>query len=420
MNKRTTLVTASSMLVALALAGCSSKAADSGGSSSDGELKTDVGVTDDEITLAVQTDTSGVFKVLGLAATHGNELWAEEVNADGGICDREIKLDIQDNGYKADNAIPIYETQKANSLGYVQLIGSPILAALKQKLIADKVTAVTESWASTNLDAPEVMMIGQTYDIEMINGLAWAQQQGMIADGDKIGHIYIDSEYGQNGLLGSQAYAKEHGMEVIGVPVAGTDTDMTATMTKLKDEGVTAIAVTTAPGGMGSIAVQNVAQGMNLPLIGNNPVFSTTLLADATVTAGLANLYMVSSFAPISQDTDEAKKVLDEYKNKFTDPADIGITHGYAAGLAWGEILKQACEDGDMTRQGVLDAKSKVDAVDTKGLTGKLDFSKDGSPTTREGFILQPDASVEDGKLKIVEELFASEEAKAYKAPFEK
>lgn len=113
-----------------------------------------------------------MFEVLGLAATHGNELWAEEVNADGGICGRDIVLDIQDNGYKADNAIPIYETQKVENLGYMQLIGSPILAALKQKLITDKVTA---------------------------------------------------------------------------------------------------IAVTTAPGGMASIAVQNVAQGMNVPLIGSNP-----------------------------------------------------------------------------------------------------------------------------------------------------
>ena len=48
-----------------------------------------------------------------------------------------------------------------------------------------------------------------------------------------------------------------------------------------------------------------------------------------------------------------------------------------------------------------------------------LDFSKEGSPSGREVFIQQADANVEGG-LKNVEPLFVSEEAKKYKAPFEK
>ena len=422
MNKRITTLATGSVLLALAVTGCSTKA-DSGSGNGNGggggSLKTDVGVTDKEINLAVQTDTSGVFKILGLGLTHGNEMWAEDVNAAGGICGRQIKLDIQDNGYKADNAVPLYETQKTNNLGFLQLIGSPILAALKAKVIADKIMTVTASWASTNLDAPEVMMIGQTYDVEILNGLSWLQKQGKLADGDKIGHIYIDSEYGQNGLLGSQAYAKDHNMEVIGVPVAGTDTDMTATITKLKSDGVKAIVATVAPGGMASIAVQNQAQGLNLPIVGSNPVFSPTLLSDPTVAAALSNLYIVNSIGPFSQDDDFAKELATKYKAKYTDEPNNGVNAGYVAGLAWEAILKQACSDGDMTREGVLKAKTKVNAVDTKGMMGTLDFSKEGSPTTRQAFIEQADPSAEGG-LKIVEELFESDEAKAYKAPFEK
>jgi ABC-type branched-subunit amino acid transport system substrate-binding protein len=262
-------------------------------------------------------------------------------------------------------------------------------------------------------------MIGQTYDVEMINGLSWAQKQGPIADGDKIGHIYIDSEYGQNGLLGSQAYAKEHDLQVIPVPVAGTDTDMTATMVKLKSEGVKAIAITTAPGGTASIAVQNVAQGMNLPLIGSNPVFSPAMMTDPTVAAALSNLYIVQSVGPFSQDNDFAKELAEKYEGKFQDEPNQGVNAGYIAGLAWEAILERACSDGDMTREGVLKAKAKVTSVDAKGMMGDLDFSQEGAPTTREAFIEQADPSAE-GKLKIVEELFVSDEAKAYKTPHQK
>ena len=85
----------------------------------------------------------------------------------------------------------------------------------------------------------------------------------------------------------------------------------------------------------------------------------------------------------------------------------------------WQEVLKQACSDGDMTRDGILKAKSKVSNVDTKDLTGPLDFSKKGEPSSRKAFISQPDKSAISGT-KIVEKLYESDEAKSYKAPFQK
>ena len=423
MKKVSTAVVVSSAVIALTLTGCSTKASDNGsggGGGGDGDVKTDIGVTDDTINLGIQTDSSGVFKVTGLGLTNGNQMWAEDVNADGGICGRDIALDIQDNGYKPDNALPLYDQQKTTSLGLVQLIGSPILAALKQKLIADKMVAIPSSWASTNLDAPEVMMVGPTYDVEMINGLSWMKDQGMIADGDKIGHIYIDSEYGQNGLLGSTAYAEENGMTVVEAPVAGTDTDMTAIMAKMKDEGVTAVAITLAPAATGSVVVQNTAQGLNLPILGSSPVFAPNLLTDQSVTAAMSNLYIVGNTAPYgAEESKLAGEIATKYAEKYTDEPNLGVNQGYVEGLVWGAVLEQACEDGDLTRDGILAAKKKVTEVDTQGLMGPLDFSKEGSPSGREVFIQQADANVEGG-LKNVEPLFVSEEAKKYKAPFEK
>ena len=422
MKRTATALVASGAVVSVLLTGCSTKASDSssGGGGGSGDVKTGDGVTADTITLGVQTDTSGVFKVLGLGLTNGNQMWMEDVNAAGGICGRDIALDIQDNGYKPDNALPLYDQQKTTSLGLVQLIGSPILAALKQKLIADKMVAIPSSWASTNLDAPEVMMVGPTYDVEMINGLSWMKDQGMIADGDKIGHIYIDSEYGQNGLLGSTAYAEENGMTVVEAPVAGTDTDMTAIMAKMKDEGVTAVAITLAPAATGSVVVQNTAQGLNLPILGSSPVFAPNLLTDQSVTAAMSNLYIVGNTAPYgAEESKLAGEIATKYAEKYTDEPNLGVNQGYVEGLVWGAVLEQACEDGDLTRDGILAAKKKVTEVDTQGLMGPLDFSKEGSPSGREVFIQQADANVEGG-LKNVEPLFVSEEAKKYKAPFEK
>ncbi len=411
---------AAALTTALVLTGCSTKAADSsGGGGGAGELKADVGVTDDTITLGIQTDLSGAFKVGGLGATQANEMWVEEVNAAGGICERKIEIDTQDNGYKPDNALPLYDQQKTEVLGLLQLLGSPILAALKQKLASDNMLAATTSWASSNLDIESPLMIGETYDVEMINGLAWLKDEGKIADGDKIGHIYVDSEYGQNAALGVKFYAEKYNLDVTSEPIAATDSDMTATVAKLKDAGVKAILLTTSPAATGSIAVQNVAQGLNVPLMGNGPTFAPSLLADQSLVEPLKQFWFVSSFAPMSADIPKAKELLATYQKKYTDKPQPSVFQGYTAGIVWGEILNQACEDGDMTRQGVMDARKKLTNVDTQGLTGTLDFSDPGAPTTREGFVLTVDPSTADG-LTIVKDLSASKDAEEYKAPYQK
>ena len=74
----------------------------------------------------------------------------------------------------------------------------PDLGQGKQNLQNDNLTAAPASWSSEILNNPNIMMIGTTYDLEQVNGLAYLQQQGLIKDGDTIGHIYIDGEYGGN------------------------------------------------------------------------------------------------------------------------------------------------------------------------------------------------------------------------------
>ena len=407
----------------LATSACSTKAQDDSGSadSGSGGVKTDIGVTDTEITLGVQSDMSGVFKSIGLALSHGNELWMNDVNASGGVCGRKIVLDVQDNAYKAENAIPLYETQKSKIAGYLQLIGSPVLAALKAKLTADNVLTIPAAQASVNMDSPAVMLIGATYDVEMINGLAWLAEQGQLKDGDKIGHIYVDSEYGQNGLMGSKAYAKEHNIEVIEAAIAATDTDMTATITKFKEAGVKAIALTTTPAGTASAAVQNKAQGLGVPIMGNDPTFTPNMMKDQTVVAALDVMHISAATVGYGHDVPLAQKIKQEYAAKFQDQPNYAVNAGYMEGLVWQEVLKQACSDGDMTRAGLVKARQKVTTVNGQGIAGDMDLSDPGNPTTRKTFIEKPDAAkIDDGGLQVIVELYESEDAKSYKAPHQK
>ncbi|WP_409496324.1 ABC transporter substrate-binding protein [Amycolatopsis sp. cmx-11-12] len=403
----------------LVLSACSTKAGDSGSSGADDSgVKTDKGVTASEITLGVMTDKTGVFKNLGLGVTQGNELWAKDFNAAGGACGRQVKLETIDHGYKADTAKTLYPQIEPKVLGFVQLLGSPIVAALKQNIASDKTVAAPASWSSELLDNPYVMIVGTTYDLEIIDGLSYFQEQGLVKDGDTIGHVYIDGEYGKNGLRGSQFYAKKHNLTVKEVKITSTDNDLTNIVTGLKGDGVKAIVLTTSPAQTGSALATNKALGLNVPVLGNNPVFDPVLLKSPAANA-LDKLTIVASSVPFSADLPKAKDVAAKYKAAYKETPNGGIPYGYAVGEVWGAVLKKACENKDLTRDGIAAALKQTTSASTGDLVAALDFSKAGTPATRQVYAATPDASAEGG-VRYVKPLFEAPEAKEYVAPHQK
>ncbi|GAB2933052.1 ABC transporter substrate-binding protein [Rhodococcus aerolatus] len=407
----------------LTLAACSTKAPDSSGGSSGGgggagAIKTDVGVTADTISLGAFTDQSGVFKNLGLGIVHGNQLWADSVNNAGGICGRKVAIEVADHGYKADTATTLYPGLSEKVLGFVQMLGSPVVAALGQNLQEDKLTAIPASWSSELLSNPYIAIVGTTYDLEMIDGMSYLQQQGKLKDGDKVGHIYIDGEYGKNGLRGAQYYAQQHNISIVEGKIASTDTDMTNIVTGFKDQGVNAILLTVAPSTTASTLAANAALGLNVPVMGNNPTWDPALLQSPAKDA-LGNLYVSASSVPYSSDVPKAQEVAKAYEAKFTEPPNAGIDVGYAEGMVWQAFLEKACTNGDMTREGLHTAVGQTTSASTEDLVAPLDFSNPGSPATRQVYIAQPDASAPGG-LKQVQPLFEAPEAASYVAPHQK
>ena len=423
MRKTTTTIVGLGAALALTLTGCSTKSDDSGGGGDEGSggVKTDIGVTDTEISLGVLYDASGPYKSGGLSAYYGHQIWADQVNEDGGICDREIVLNVKDHGYKADNAIPLYDQMQTTDVGLIQLLGSPMLAALKTKLDSDKVLAAVPSIASNNLDTAQIISTTTSYDVEMINGLAWMQEEGFLKDGDTIGAIYLNNEAGQNGIAGVKYYAEKHNLNVIESQVGATDTDMTSTVTKMKSDGVTMMTAMSSPAQVSSIGVQMKAQSMDMPLLGWGPTYAPTLVTNQEVVDAMTdNYYLTASAAPWTIDTPTAQKVRDAWDALgVTDPPSSTGFVGYLAGVAWGAILEAACEAGDMTREGIMKARETVDDLDTDGLSGTLDFSNPHAPTTREVYISRLSADTPGGVVPEGDQ-YVSDEAKDYVAPYEK
>ncbi|GAC1537389.1 MAG: ABC transporter substrate-binding protein [Acidimicrobiales bacterium] len=391
----------------IATAGCSTKASSSSSSSAPSSsgsgsgsssssaggapatVKTGTGIQGKEITLGVLTDLTGIFAALGKDLTDSQQLYWDKQNAKGGICGKyTVKLLVKDHGYIVQNGVQLYSAIKDQVLALQQTVSSPINTALADSETTDKMVNIPEAWAPNLVKNPGNMLPGATYDIEMVNGIDYLLKQGKIKDGDTVGHIYQDSEYGAGGLTGSKFMAQKHNLKLVEEKIKPSDTDMTPQVTDLKAKGVKAIFLTTAPTQTASVAGVAQSQGLGVPILGNNPVFAAGLLSTSAGAALKANLYVAGP----TETFDKATTVLDEFKSKYAGRTPtLGVIFGEGAADIMRQLLEKACASGDLTRDGLLAAKTALGKVDTGGLIVPLDFSKPGVSPSKESYILRPD-----------------------------
>jgi ABC-type branched-subunit amino acid transport system substrate-binding protein len=398
---------------ALALAGCST-AAPSGTYAKPKGLTTDFGVTRTEITLGALTEYSGPFKDLGIGVVHGQQVWVNETNAAGGICGRKIKLEIRDDEDDVGKAKTQYAALEPTVLGFTQILGSSVTTALSQGLIDNETTAIALTKSSELLSNQYVIIPATTYDIEMINGLSYLMEQGKIHDGDVIGHIWVDGEYGANGIRGAQYFAQRHHLTLRDAKVTATTSDMRKLVAAFAGAPrVRAIALSTTPDQTASAVTANRQLRLNVPMIGNSAAFSPQLLFGPAAGA-LGNLSVLDSSVPFSAAIPSAKQVAGAYRQaSYRELPSSGVPYGYAIGKIWGQLLKRACTTGNMSRSGIQEALLQSTNITTDKLVADLNFAKPGSPASRAASVDVPDAAVLGG-LREVKPLFVAPDAQSY------
>lgn len=409
--------TALLIALALVLAGCGGDDDEVPAAGADG-VRTGPGVTADAITLGRLTDATGPFKNLGLNLKAGEELWLADVNAAGGVCGRQIRLDERDHGYKADQATIAFPDQEPKVAGLIEVLGSPVIAALKADIVEKELTSTALAFSSQLLDQPYVLVPAATYDLEFVNALSFLLEEDLVKPGDKIADVYIDGEAGLNGLTGLKYAAEKHDLEVVERKVTATDTDMTNIVTGLRGEKVDAIFMTTSGAQTASIAAANSALRLDVPLVANSPSFDPGLLDTPAGAALDRKLYIASSSVPYSSEVPMAKQIAKKFEATHSERPSAAVQFGYALGLVWQQILEKACAAKDLSRAGILAAKNASTTVDLQQLVSDLDFSKPGSPATRAVYIAQVDKS-EKGGLKQVKSSAVAPDAETYKAPLE-
>jgi len=405
------LALAATILVLGGLVGCG-KAAEDSSSSGSGDLKTGPGVTADTITLGQLTDLSGVFAPLATAFTQSQEMfWKKQ----GPICDRKVKLVNKDAAYDVQKAVSLYKSTEPDIAMLSQVVGSPIIAALLPSWEKDSMLAVTAAWPPAFLDAESVAIPGATYDIEAINGIEWMMENKGLKEGDTIGDLYFEGDFGEGGLIGVKYAAEKHGLKVVEQKIKATDEDMSGAAAKFKREGVKAIWVTTAPGQLASLAGVAKSIGLEVPIGTNGPVFAPQLL-DTPVGETLDKTVTVfNSGASYAADLPEAKQVAADYEKAYPKgvPQQAVMT-GWSQAQITKAVLDKACESKDLSREGIVKAFRQLKGIDTGGLiAGGLDFTQVGQASSKAVYAHDVDKNTPGG-LKTEGDVLSYETAESY------
>jgi ABC-type branched-subunit amino acid transport system substrate-binding protein len=389
----TALLAGALAVLLLTATGCSSKA-DSAKNTGDGAdgVKAGPGVTDKVIRLGALTDLTGPYATLGKSIVQAQQMWADEVNADGGICGRRVEIVVKDHGYDVQKAVTAYADLSSDVVALPQVIGSPVMAALLDDIERDKVLTFPQAWAASLLDRDAVQVLGTTYDIDMIAAVDFLTRSKGLAKGDTIGHVYFEGDYGANALEGSRWAAKKAGLKVAGQKIKATDTDLSAQVSALRKEGVKAVLISAGPAQTASLVGVAASRGLKVPVVTSAPGYAPQLMKTPAAPALAALLNVVSAAPAVSSDLPGVRKMVAAYQKKYPGSLlDSGVLSGYNAARLMGNDLKKACEAGSLTREAVVKAHRSQSSVDV-GLGTAQNFSDKAQPASTEAYIHKPDA----------------------------
>jgi ABC-type branched-subunit amino acid transport system substrate-binding protein len=413
-------VLGTSLILVACGTGDSSSNNDSGGGAAAGTVKGGPGVDVAAKTIRIGdiNALTGPASALGKPVAAGHRAFFKALNANGGIDGWKVRLTIKDSGYQPQQHVQIYRAIRDN-VAMLDSFGSPTTKAIQSQIDKDKLVTTPASFDSIWGQDPVIAPVGTPYSYDIANVLDYYTKHG--DQKPKIGIIYQNDEYGQDGLRGYKAAADKLGFDDVSRQTfkAG-DTEFTAQIQKLKAAGAKAVVVVALPSSTGPIIGTAATLGFAPQWILQGPAFLEQLItkdgslkAKPTPVAAALKGALVTSFAAAWGDPNAPgmKDVVahhDEYESGA--PPSIYFALAYASAKVQTAILRKALAAGDLSRAGILKAKQSLGKVDLGGITPDVTYTDKGGPPSTKSLITRIDPSV-DGFLKPVESNYGSDVA---------
>ena len=411
--------------IATGIAACGTGSSGGGSSGASGTVKTGPGVDTKTktISLGVLSPLSGPVAAIGKPLTAGQEAYFKAVNAAGGVDGWKVKLNEQDTKYDPQTEVQAYNRIAGNVAFMAQSLGSPTTKAIQPLADQQKMLIGAAAQDSSLVTDPVMAVIGTPYAIDNANALDYiATQKGGSAA--KVGIIYQNDAYGEDGLRGYQAGVKTYHLHSVAETTYKVgDTDLTAQVQKMRSAGAQYVFVVAVPSTAATIVGTGASQGYNPKWVFQGPAWSEFLMSSDGTTKGkptavakaLASNVWVLGYEAQWGDMSVpgmAQFLADTKRFAPSQMPDYYFMYGYAQAKVETAILRKAIANGDLTRAGILDAKLHLGTVDLGGLMPPVDYTPALGPSSRMSDISKV-SSTTPGFLKAFQGFFTGEAAKS-------
>ncbi len=297
-----------------------------------GSAQAQQGVTKDEILVGTIQDISGPLAAFGKAVRQGMQLRADEINEQGGIHGRKIKLVVEDSGYDPKRAVlaaqKLVNQDKifimAGHIGTAQNNAAMPIQFEKNVINFLPVTAAREMYEPLNRLKYSFAV---TYYDQM---RTWLPKMVKDKGAKKVCAHYQDDEFGLEVLRGAEAGLKSINMELVEkTSYKRGSTDFSSQVAKLKSAGCDLVV-------MGTIIRETLGTIGESRKTGFNPTFLGSSAAYTELIHKLGGPAMNGLYASMTAQVpylDEAAQPLrfwaTKAKTKFNEDPTVFTAYGY-------------------------------------------------------------------------------------------
>ncbi|MBN9409248.1 MAG: ABC transporter substrate-binding protein [Burkholderiales bacterium] len=353
------------------------------------------GVTDKEIRIGTLLDLSGALASAGKDARDGMQMRVDEINAQGGINGRQLRLLVEDHGYDPKKAV--LGAQKlidrdgifavVGQLGTATMMASAPL--LRQK---DTVNFMPLTATALTYEPPQPLMFA--YLPSYVDQLSKAMPPFLKqVNARKVCVIYQDDEFGQEILRGAEA-----GLKAAGLPVVERTsykrgaTDFSSQVARTAAAGCDAVV-------LGTVIRETVGVMTEARKIGYKPAFVSTVSAYSATVPKLGGDNVEGLYATVVLDQPyadsgpaESRAWSQRYKAAFKEDPSVFSAQGYFVVESFANAARAAGPQ--------LTTASLVKALETTRLPATLFGTPEVSysPTKRIGIDTIRLARIKDGR----------------------
>jgi branched-chain amino acid transport system substrate-binding protein len=327
-------------------------------------------------------DGSGPIEIGMVAATtgpyaggeapliNGVKLAIKDINADGGIDGRDLKLSVKDTGSEQTGAVNAYN--RAASDQPVAIMDTTITTFVLSQ-IADIETGGIPTFtgaAGAELAEDRPRNLFRIRSSDAIVPVAAARFALDDLGTEKIGVLRVNDDYGTSWEDAIEGVLSEQGIEPVAVESHGEDDkDLAPQLLSLKDAGAEVVIVASHPPTHVIAMKQRKQLGLDFDMIvSNSAILPTTLeLVSASVTDGL---YGTVDSVPSKERA--ASEWAARYEREYDLPADYSAAEYYDGVMVLADAIREVGTDPEAINEHL----ASLDAHE--GLGNVYDFTEGG------------------------------------------